>query len=501
MVSLFKSKTIAYYLKRRRVPAGTPHARKRVIVSKNWYGRYKGADGKRHTVPLCPDKKASQEMLAKLTIDARQQEFGLGDPYAEWRRAAIGLHHLHWERSLLAAGISKKQVALVTRRVARVITTCRYKLFRDIDPASVQQFLANLRVKRRVVPPLDETKKLYTRAEAAEALVLSHGSVTDSVRRHGLATVQTEKGRRYPKETIEELRRILIGDGLSIQTQNFYLSAMKQFCRWMVQNRRTDTNPLAHLAGGNVKLDRRHDRRAVSETELQSLLAATTASPLMFRGLTGPDRAMLYFMAMATGLRAAELASLTPRSFELGASPPVVYVQPGYVKNRQEVSQPLTPELAKVLGDYLAHRPADKPVWPGTWYKDAAKALKIDLEAAGIPYVVQGPFGPLYADFHALRHSFIALLDRAGVTVKQAMQLARHSDPRLTMARYGRAQLCDLGAAVEALPVLMPADLVRTGFVQPEVVSGRNRSQGDGTARREKGAKPSGKQAEKRNVS
>ena len=32
------------------------------------------------------------------------------------------------------------------------------------------------------------------------------------------------------------------------------------------------------------------------------------------------------------------------------------------------------------------------------------------------------------------------------------MQLARHSDPKLTMARYGRAQLHDLAAAVERLP-------------------------------------------------
>ena len=35
--------------------------------------------------------------------------------------------------------------------------------------------------------------------------------------------------------------------------------------------------------------------------------------------------------------------------------------------------------------------------------------LRGDLAAAGIPYTVEGPDGPLFADFHALRHSFIAL--------------------------------------------------------------------------------------------
>jgi hypothetical protein len=77
-----------------------------------------------------------------------------------------------------------------------------------------------------------------------------------------------------------------------------------------------------------------------------------------------------------------------------------------------------------------------------------------DLAAADIPYVVEGPDGPLFADFHALRHSFIALLDKSGATLKEAMQLARHSDPKLTMARYGRAQLHDLGQAVGRLPEL-----------------------------------------------
>ena len=80
--------------------------------------------------------------------------------------------------------------------------------------------------------------------------------------------------------------------------------------------------------------------------------------------------------------------------------------------------------------------------------------IRPDLEAAGIPFMVEGPDGPLYADFHALRHSFIALLDRSGATLKEAMQLARHSDPRLTMAVYGRAQLHDLGQAVGRLPSL-----------------------------------------------
>lgn len=42
------------------------------------------------------------------------------------------------------------------------------------------------------------------------------------------------------------------------------------------------------------------------------------------------------------------------------------------------------------------------------------------------------------------------------------MQLARHSDPKLTLAIYGKAWLHDLGAAVERLPVLLAADEPKT---------------------------------------
>jgi integrase len=114
-------------------------------------------------------------------------------------------------------------------------------------------------------------------------------------------------------------------------------------------------------------------------------------------------------------------------------------------KNRKGATQPIPAEVAEQFRSYLAGRPGGDPLWPGSWYEDAAEMLRMDLEPAGVDYVVEGTDGPLYADFHSLRHSYIALLDRSGATLKEAMQLARHSDPRLTMAVYGRAQMHDLG--------------------------------------------------------
>lgn len=96
------------------------------------------------------------------------------------------------------------------------------------------------------------------------------------------------------------------------------------------------------------------------------------------------------------------------------------------------------------------------PSWPTScgWRVRSAEMLQIDLEAAGIPYVVEGPDGPLYADFHALRHTYITQLAMSGMPVKQAQALARHSNVNLTIGRYAHASLVELGEAVQKLPPL-----------------------------------------------
>jgi hypothetical protein len=91
------------------------------------------------------------------------------------------------------------------------------------------------------------------------------------------------------------------------------------------------------------------------------------------------------------------------------------------------------------------------------WARDrvAADMLRIDLEAAGILDVVDGPDGPLHADFHSLRHSYLTLGGRAGIDLRTLQEPAGHSRPVLT-ARYSHRRLHDLDGAVERLPSLLP---------------------------------------------
>jgi len=126
-------------------------------------------------------------------------------------------------------------------------------------------------------------------------------------------------------------------------------------------------------------------------------------------------------------------------------------------KNRKTRLQPLPTDIADLLRAYLAGKLRGRLLWGGTWAKDrkGADMLRHDLEAAGIPYAVEGPDGPLYGDFHALRHSFLTLLGRGGVDLRTIQELADHSAPLLT-ARYSHRRIYDLHGAVDKLPGLLP---------------------------------------------
>jgi integrase len=248
-------------------------------------------------------------------------------------------------------------------------------------------------------------------------------------------------------------------DGMAVATSNYYLTAVRGFSRWLVRDRRAGEDPLAHLSTGNVKVDRRHDRRSISDAEFARLIEAAAAGE-PFRGLSGRDRAILYLTAAYTGLRASELASLTPSSFDLGSRPPSLTVEAAYSKHRRRDVLPLRSDLAALLGDYLRERPVGSPVWPGTWVERAAQMVRDDLAKAKIPY--QDASGRFF-DFHALRHQFISKLAMSGVSVKAAQALARHSTVTLTMDRYAHAGLKDTAEALALLPGLPGAPTAAKG--------------------------------------
>ena len=110
--------------------------------------------------------------------------------------------------------------------------------------------------------------------------------------------------------------------------------------------------------------------------------------------------------------------------------------------------QPIAPGLARDLRAWPRDKPPGLPALPV--HHETAKAMRRDLEAAGIPYATDEGI----ADFHSLRGFYISSLIRSGASIKTVQVLARHSNPSLTLARYARINVHDVAGAVDSLPDL-----------------------------------------------
>ncbi len=250
-------------------------------------------------------------------------------------------------------------------------------------------------------------------------------------------------------KTMEAMAAIR-AEGLGAETINHHIRAVKAFSRWLWRDGRAREHVLAHLATSSAEGDRRRLRRALTPAEAARLIAAAEAGPVV-KGMSGPDRARCYLVALGTGFRAAELATLTPERFDLDGKTPTATVPAGYTKNGRDAVQPMAPALARLLAPWLAALPPGRPVF--TLSDRTAEMIQADLAAAEIDYTTSAGV----ADFHSLRAAYISNLVASGASVKTCQVLARHSTPSLTIGIYAKATVHDLAGAVASLPDLSSA--------------------------------------------
>jgi len=301
---------------------------------------------------------------------------------------SLSEHLADFHKSLLAKGDTAKQAGQLTARVKRIIDGCCFRSWTDISASRIERYLAGLRNE---------------------------------------------------------------GLGISKQTSNFYLKSIKQFCKWMVADRRAVDSPIEHLRGQNVNTDRRHDRRALEPDEIRRLLEATQAGPERF-GMSGHERALLYRFTAETGLRRNEIRSLKVNSFDFEKL--TVTVKAAYSKHRREDVLPLRADTAAELQEFFKGKLPTVRAFVGTYRQLTDKTsdmIKADLRDAGIAYIDDAG---RYADFHSLRHTTGSLLAASGVHPKTAQALMRHSDINLTMSRYSHIFRGQETEAVNKLPDL-----------------------------------------------
>lgn len=366
------------------VPKGTSGAKKVRRRAAKWYGQGIPGLPARKRVPLAADKATARAMLAELVAKAERGIAGLPDR----TEAALPLGPLVEEyRDYLARDAGEKHVRVVITRVRRVLAGCRLATVADLRQKCVG---ANV-----------------------EAFVWG----------------------------------LLKAEDVLSPTAAYIGKQTRSFTRWLWRKRGLlDFDPLAGIDLPSQETE--HPRRALSAAELAGLIAAADGSGVVFRGLAGPDRAVLYLVAVATGLRVGELARLTPARFDLDADVPALNLHRKATKNKKAAEQPIPPVVATRLRAYLAGRPDADPIWPGLDSDWTADVFRLDLEAAGIPVVV----GDEEATFHSLRHSFTSLL-ATFAPLKVTQELARHSTPTLTIGRYSHTNMREKADAVARLPL------------------------------------------------
>lgn len=258
--------------------------------------------------------------------------------------------------------------------------------------------------------------------------------------------------------------------GLSNQSLQHYVRAIKQFSRWLYRERRMAEDALIGLKSYNAETDRRYERRGFTAGEMSALLAYTPKAPDRW-GLSAPARAATYRLAFTTGLRRNEIRTLTRASFALDGERPTVTVEAGYSKHRRRDVQPLPVDTADVLAGYLdgadPERPFPLPDKTGAMLReDMTEARQVwvaddritEVERqdrqADKDFLLPRDSRRHVLDFHSFRHGFVTAICRANVSPRVMMALARHSDPRLTMKRYSRVAVSDAAAALDVLPKL-----------------------------------------------
>ena len=226
------------------------------------------------------------------------------------------------------------------------------------------------------------------------------------------------------------------------KTLNEYLTSAKGFLNWLVAQGRIAFNPLASIQKVETRGREVRVRRAYSDTEFANLLSVAGA------------HGVVYLTAALTGIRHGELKELRWGDFSLTGEKPSVTVRASVSKNHKLACLPLHPVLVESLVKYrstnaVAGDLAFKGLVP------RPKLFRKHLEAAKIRKVdSQGRL----ADFHSLRHTFCTNLHRAGVSQREAMELMRHNDPRLTATTYTDTSLLALGSAVQKL-VCVPSQI------------------------------------------
>jgi len=410
----------------------------------NWYVEFKDHHGLQRRIPGTLDKAATEAIgrkVDKLVALRVAHEEPTGD---------LAL----WVESLPPAMIERlvKYDLIDSRRIAAG------KPLKD-HVADYEKYLRD--IKRRN-PQHVETQKKRIEAIIKAARASYWSDLTGRIA-SALTKAQTERG-------------------FTDTTYNAYLTAMKAFCNWMIGDGRASTSPAHTVKRRDV--EQTEYRRAMTEEEAKELIAYTASaadqSGVDKKGrvkwvMSGPDRALLFLLAIQTGFRAGAIRRLRVRDFKLGVEKPTVTLKgKAATKNKKDMTQPLQPRTAAALKAAFARKLPDARAFdmPDKW--DTATMLRRDLdgarqkwlEAAKTPnerreraesdFLAAEDSEGRKLDFHALRTTTGTLLALQDAPRAITTRIMGHSDYRITDTYYTRVKDDQRRTVVDMLPDLAP---------------------------------------------
>ena len=215
--------------------------------------------------------------------------------------------------------------------------------------------------------------------------------------------------------TLSDAEKALQGEvkrGLAGKTVSDKAMTLHGFVTWCLKRKLLSADPLDGLSQFDTSVTAQNFRRPFTLDEIGKLLAVTPE-----------PQNLIYRLALVTGFRAGELASLQVGSLDLENR--ILLLAAAFAKDRKEASCALPADLAQALADSAQGRAAEEKLFPTWKQREASREIGRFMKAAGISR--KNFHGK--ADFHSLRTTHVNLGIELGFDVKTAQTLARHKTP------------------------------------------------------------------------
>ncbi|MEL7485046.1 MAG: site-specific integrase, partial [Planctomycetota bacterium] len=304
---------------------------------------------------------------------------GDGSIYKRGDRYWISFYDENGERQTRSAKTTDRRLAeRILREQTERVAKIRAGL---IDPRAEQLVESGRRPIAELVEAFAD--KLNAEGRTPQYVVRTRREVAEFCESRGISSlgdITAEHATAY----LESLRKA----GQAARTRQCRITSVKGFTRWAWRGGLIAADPLAGVKRPNPETDRRHRRRMLLVEEWHRLDAATQAAP-DFRGMSGGERALVYAVALQTGLRAGELATLTKSSLHLSSDRPFVVVEAGGTKNRRVARQFVRRELADQLAEHAARKAPGAKLFRFPDQSKLASILRDDLRLAREAWIAE----------------------------------------------------------------------------------------------------------------